>query len=238
MQTRQIRPCAFIGVILFISLIAIIPVHAHIVTVPDGLSPGDPYRLAFVTSITTQALNPSLAFYQNRVNGVISPDSPLTDLGATWYPMVSTISDLLVMSNSHTMPGEPGEMDPPIYNLHGYKVVASYSDLWNTPIPTPLQAPIVVNEQGEPYGGAYVWTGFGPLGEPIAPLGNPFSGYGVMTTDPFAWAHVGNASAGQYLPIYALSSELTVPTPIPGAVWLLGSGLGALFVLRRKGRKA
>ena len=48
---------------------------AQVTTVPPGLSPGDPYRLAFVTSTTRNALSSSIAVYNTFVTGVADGQS-------------------------------------------------------------------------------------------------------------------------------------------------------------------
>ena len=56
------------------------------ITIPVGLNPGDTYRLAFVTSTKTDALNSQIDYYHNFVNTL--------GLAATgisgWKALVST----------------------------------------------------------------------------------------------------------------------------------------------------
>jgi hypothetical protein len=46
------------------------PVAADPIVEPTGLNPGDPYRLAFVTSTTGVATSKDIAFYNNFVTNV------------------------------------------------------------------------------------------------------------------------------------------------------------------------
>jgi hypothetical protein len=262
-QTMKESWVCRIGLTLAVLLIAIIPVHADIVTVPEGLSLGDQYRLIFVTSQVTSAVSPMYIDYYNFVNNNVNvhdPD-PLTDLGATWEAIVSN-ENLLewdqgpywithASEQTQTRPNAPGDPDVPIYDLGGNLVASGNAQLWGTTNVATLESPIGINREGEDYSGL-VWTGTRPDG--LAAAGNGW-GNQALGADWDCGTDCGNAMVGSasatnwdwvsaddyarhdVLPLYAISEPLTV-VPVPAAIWLLGSGLAALLVFRRKGRKA
>ena len=63
------------------------------ITVPSDLNPGDPYRLAFVTSTTRDATSTNIADYNNFVSGVANGVTQLAALGTTWKAIGSTSAD-------------------------------------------------------------------------------------------------------------------------------------------------
>ena len=112
MKNTQYRLRALlIGVTLGVLLFVIIPVHAALVKVPTGLSPGESYRLAFVTSGLTQAANSDINYYNNFVATAASAVPALDDLGATWRVIGST-SAVDAYVNTDTNPSLAGV---PIY---------------------------------------------------------------------------------------------------------------------------
>jgi hypothetical protein len=60
------------------------------ITVPTGLSPGDEYRLVFVTSTTRNATSSNIADYNLFVTGVANTIPELLALGTTWSATGST----------------------------------------------------------------------------------------------------------------------------------------------------
>lgn len=255
-----------IGLTLAVLLIAIIPVHADIVTVPEGLNPGDQYRLAFVTIATTDAFNSTLAYYNDIVNDDVAASSTLSSLGASWTAIASTTCgfDCRAYNNTDTMPSVT-TTHYPIYNLQGELIAEDYYDLWSQDTDADgIATAIEYNRDGVEVN-TYVWTGtdihgFGAGTNQATPPANEGSlALGAIDFElNVGWPAIGDsASAGttwintqqggsyesdptwfeKLYPLYALSSPITV-VPVPAAIWLLGSGLGALLVLRRKIRKA
>jgi hypothetical protein len=249
-----------IGVTLGFLLITIIPMHADIVTVPDGLNPGDQYRLAFVTIATTNAFNSTLAYYNGIVNDDVAASSALLSLGASWTAIVSTGgSGERAYQNTDTCPTCPGTAHHPIYNLHGELIAVDYYDLWSVDSDADgIATAIQYNRNGEAVI-TYVWTGtqangFGagyPSTEGAYALGAidfvlnvGWPAIGQSDQAGTAWINAQQGGSDETYPtwfenpypLYALSSPITV-VPVPAAIWLLGSGLIALLAFRRKGRK-
>jgi len=237
------------GVTLFVSLIAIIPVHAAIITVPTDpdLQPGDSYRLAFVTDGTNIAYFSEVGFYDTIVRSRANQSElPGESSGVEWKAIVATVDDPNVYINTATDPSPSGANGVPIYNLAGEKVAADYDDLWDGS----LLNPIAVSQSGIDTRFAdsdwIVWTGFCYTGAdadctPLYKLGGNSgdpAGTGISdrTNGTWTWANVSDNANTEIYHLYAISSPLQV-VPVPAAIWLLGSGLVALLALRRKGRK-
>jgi hypothetical protein len=246
------------GLTLGVLLIAITPVRADIITVPDGLNPGDQYRLVFVTSTVTDSLSNDIGDYNNIVTTCVNTNAPaLSALGTTWKAIVSTSAvSARVNTGTDTPQGSPTSV--PIYNLQGGLVSTGNDSLWDMtdggPVPGSynLINPIAWNESGDLYDSA-VWTGTTSCGEPQdhpLALGDFLNGEDPHTTglagatdwdydnskDP--WIENWAMSPTTNLPLYGMSGVLTAPVPVPPAIWLLGSGLVALVGIRRRGRKA
>ena len=88
MNIRSIlRPCVFSLLVLLFGTSS----QASIQTQPASLNPGDPYRLAFVTSVFRNAFSSVIADY-NKFVVVAANDvgSSLEGLGATWNAIGST----------------------------------------------------------------------------------------------------------------------------------------------------
>src|SRR5437764_268592 len=69
------------------------------VAVPSGLSPGDTYRIVFVTSATTEATYRDINYYNNFVASAANCDPALATLNTTWTALVST-DTVNALSNS------------------------------------------------------------------------------------------------------------------------------------------
>jgi hypothetical protein len=89
-------------------------------TVPSGLSPGDKYRLAFVTSTTRDATSSDIADYNAFVTAVANTVPALTELGTTWTAIGSTAA-VDARDNTNTNPGNAEGV--PIYLLDGTLLV-------------------------------------------------------------------------------------------------------------------
>ena len=114
-------------------------VQASIITTPTDLSPGDEYRLAFVTS---GSIRPSdfIEDYNNFVDGYGD-----TILPGDWKAIASTFYSDDVQMSARDNTGTQGEAMIPIYNLIGERVADGYGDLWDGSI----QSPIQYNEDGD-----------------------------------------------------------------------------------------
>lgn len=164
-----------LGLLVLTVLVAVVGAAARldagvIVTVPAGLSPGDVYRLVFITSTTRDATSTQIQDYNTFVTSVADSVPALSALGASWFAIFST-SSVDAATNIGVSPPTTG-----IFNLSGVLLASGTADLFDGSI----LAPVGVDEQGNTYtGGNYpVWTG-PPVPFPPCPLcviaGNRFA---------------------------------------------------------------
>jgi len=130
-------------------------VFAAIITQPTSLSPGDTYRLAFVTSTARDATSTNIADYNTHVTLAANAIPALASLGTTWTAIGSTAT-VAARDNTDTVPSTVtgGSLGVPIFLLNDTKLVDSNDDLWDGSIDvvlnrTELDTAIV----------AQVWTG-------------------------------------------------------------------------------
>jgi hypothetical protein len=206
--------------------------RAVIVIPPTGLNPGDQYRLVFVTSGARDATSSNIADYNTFVTNAARNssvlDTALTNAGfnplaINWTAIAST-SAVNARVNTQT---QATDTSRPIYRLDGALVATSYTDLWDGFIGYPIN----VTESGTSIAGTpgtAVWTGtlqdgtspgsqLGSLGE-VSVRG--FVGFVPDTEVPvvdFRWVNSGGESSANFLPVYGISSVLTVPTAPPAA---------------------
>ncbi|NNM10649.1 MAG: hypothetical protein HKO60_01840 [Pseudomonadales bacterium] len=220
-----------------------------VVPVPPGLSPGDEYRLVFVTSGSTDAISSNIADY----NTFVQSFADTAGLGPGWTAIAST-STVDARDNTQTSSGGAYGNGIPIYRLDGALVVTDYIDLWDGFLLNPADGvvtPINIDEQGSLVNDAEgaegnVWTGTksgyltgdGGAGFDNEELGTatPVDGY-TGATSPY-WIEKSQQSPQSSLKrIYAMSSVLTVaPIPIPAAGWLFVTAIAGTIVVKRKNR--
>ena len=238
LQRRLVRVAAAAVAVVGWGAVIVAPTGASaaIVTTPVGLSPGDQYRLAFVTTTLRDATSSNIADYNDFVTLAANSEPDLADLGATWTAIAST-ETIDARDNTGTNPFFTGE---PIYLLDGTKIADNYADLWDGTINQPLD----IFQTGATAPFVPIFTGTGTNG--VASLGNElgifccFNKVMVGTTQfPFAKWILDEPVFGieTNKRFYAISSQLTVAAvPLPGALILFGSGLACLAVLRRRNR--
>ena len=214
-------------------------------------TPGNEYQILFVTSGSIAATSTNIADYNSFVTQQADLNPTLAALGATWNAIASTPStnaiDNCPMSNS-----------VPIYGTNGQIVVEYGGTFWGeaTPIQYDQNGDFVPNTEvwtGTSVNESYPGTGMLPLGEQI-----PFSMDPVVWEGPTMGATWWGGGTGiEYsegvwfygdgpnnilqtqLPMYALSSPITVPVPEPTTLTLSGSallgiGLACLWRLRAR----
>ena len=206
-------------------------VEGAIITVPTGLNPGDPYRLIFVTSTTTQATESSAAYYNDFVYNLAMSVPALAALNTTWT-VAGNLNGIGPWENT----GTEGDDDIPIYRLDNVVFAANYTALKGQ-----ATVPVLVNEKGEEMnaagvGAGRVWTGMTEAGG--VPGFNPANYIGAhANTDSgatdgayYTWGFHGQASTTENH-LYAMSG--VIPEPATGGLILLGA-TAFLGLLRRK----
>jgi hypothetical protein len=209
---------------------------------PTGLTPGEQYRIVFVTSDTTTAYDTNIADYNAFVTAAANSDADLAALDTTWTAIAST----------GTYPGGPtlvnaidniGVTGAAVYNTDGQLVASNdgtgAGGLWEG---DGISNPIEYDENGDSLATS-VWTGTGPDGDAfpyyyaIALGSGGDSVYGA-SADTIDWVDAcgglscgaAYADNGNTFSLYAISGDLTYePTPEPGTVSLMM--LGGMFVV-------
>ena len=176
---------------------------------PAGLTPGDTYRLVFVTTGQRTAVSPDINDYNTFVDGFGETLIP----GHDWRAIGSTAL-VDARDNTRTVPGSDPLGFVGIYRVDGVKVAASYTALWN--VSPSHTAPFNQNEFGTPVPpDNEVWTGTARftsgLAHPDFPLGNVTSNlsiYGKPSDVNTSWIQRGAATATQEKSFYAMSQVL------------------------------
>lgn len=213
-----------------------------ITLVPTGLSVGDKYHLAFVTSTIRDALSSDIDDYNAFVNaaadavGIGPNDFTSSPIGAiNWYAIASTAT---VHARDNAM------VSAPVYRLDDTLVATDFADMWDGA----LQNPLNLDETGSFRAGWLAWTGslVDGFGSPTDFLGPHFPEHFQCVTghssayilvSPSLW--IANFSTYSYhdYAFYALSEELTV-IPEPSTLVLMSCGLlGLLGICVKRRRK-
>jgi PEP-CTERM motif-containing protein len=205
---------------------------------PVGLSPGQQYRLVFVTSTTRDATSIDIADYNAFVTAAANTQQALVDLGTTWTAIASTDA-VDARDNTGTNPFVATGV--PIYLLDGVSLVAiDNADVWDGVIANP----IMITEAGAALA-TLVWTGTRLTGESGLgfPQGSPL---GSVTNDVIrglssqfapSWIDATGSPSAALSSLYGLSGVLIAPTviPAPGTLVLFALGLAGLGLAQRRG---
>ena len=181
-----------------------------IVTVPEGLNPGDQYRLVFVSSTTTTAENSDPAYYNNLVNTLANNVPALAALGTTWTTL-GNFNGVTPPQNTGTTPGTD---NPPIptYRLDGVRFANSYTDIYDANSAVGSVS-ISVNELGVENTNLIVWTGTDEASSAAVFGSNFFGATNVghgLTSDPYrVWGFFSRPNTQQNH-LYGISGVLTV----------------------------
>jgi len=128
-ETMRTLLC-FTTILLIVMTVATSPAGG--VVIPTGLTEGDPYHLAFVTSGTRTGNSTDIAVYNTFVQDQAAMNSSLTgtNVGVTYTAIASTET---VDASDNAL------VEAPIYLLDGTtKVADGFSDLWDGTLDAPL----------------------------------------------------------------------------------------------------
>jgi len=194
---------------------------------------GAPYRLAFVTSASTDGLSSNIADYNAFVNSVASSVPELAMLGNRWKAIVSTDS-VDARDNTDTNPAsDPGV---PIYLVDGSLLAMDNADLWDGII----QVPFDVQENATTSTAAFPYTGTASDGTAESPLGESIVMLGGTEATTGAWIEMftwGSPEAPGR--VYAISETLgPPPTAVPSLSARALALLGMLLVAGALGQSA
>ncbi len=188
---------------------------------PDGLSAGETYQLAFVTSTVTDATRSDLQYYFDFVNAA-----------AALNPDLAQFNFRPIISNETNDAQFVAYVWGPVYNLNGDMVATNKVDMWDGR----LLAPISHNQHQQSVS-SKVWTKttttgiYKPTIHPPAPINTTFVGHSMDVGN--GWIDREYRPTWAEYPLYALSDPISA-VPVPAALWLLGSGLLAMVGIRRK----
>jgi hypothetical protein len=216
--------------------------HASLMDAIDALSPGDQYRVIFVTNETTTATSSDIGVYDAIAQANADAGSVTNPFGLTWQALASTPS-VDARDHTNTVPGTGALIS--IFNTDGQLLAPSYAGLWDGV----LDAPIMFDADGMATVNDFVWTGTDSggagvvLGSGSAALGSGSSTtvYGrsdITGGNLFGtWVFLGGVPPADTFAIYAVSAVNTVGStavPTPGTIVLFGLGLAGLGYSRRK----
>jgi hypothetical protein len=235
------RRCAIVLVVLSF-LLPVAAAQAEVV-LPTGLVPNSQYEIAFVTADSTTATSSDITNYNNFVTMEARQDRVLAGLGVTWNAIASTGS---VNANANA----PFVSSIPVYNTLGQLVANATYPLYDQGVVPGSRENPLYTQTGGTQSSPYAWTGSNSAGnqdvtteifgghatttyhglgsaEPSmgAPADYTYSGFLSYYVDP----------ATTYLPLYALSTPITVPEP--GSLALLLAGVVSLLAYARRRRK-
>lgn len=218
-------------------------VSAQIVTVPPDLSPGQSYRLAFVTSTTRDAASSAVADYNSFVTSSALTQPLLAGLQTSWNAVASTE---FVDARDNTGMNPAVSAGVPVYRLDGARVANDNNYFWNSAFPLSTisfaeigtRTPITL-QSGPNVQRPWVWTGstVGGTRSPSNYLGSGanFAVAGVAYNDIYAanaWIGLATSSIFDSHALYGISGVLTVPnTNLAGDFDLDGDVDGHDFLL-------
>jgi hypothetical protein len=183
--------------------------------VPAGLAPGEPYQLAFVTSLGTGATSGDIGFY----NAFVQAAADAAGIGATeavtWSAIASTAT---VDANTNAV------VSAKVFNMNSELVATGFADFWDGSHTTGVGIDYNENGVGTNFN---VWTGTlaNGTGGGLNALGNPVAIWGESTLSSGSWVNRGAQNTTVVYRLYGLSEPLTAPIPEPHTWMMLLAGL-------------
>jgi hypothetical protein len=214
-----------------------------VITTPAGLSPGDTFRIVFVTDATTVATSSSIGFYNNFVSTDATNEAggglvTYNGVALTWSAIASTSTTDAI--------NNVGVTTAPVYLVDGTPIATSTgtTGLWSGSLS--IGNPIDEDLRGIVNGGLAVWTGTTPsgAGDPNLQLGNSSGSaeLGSTTHVNSSWVSVFPFPTAQPAVLYGISQVLTVQSyvPEPSSLSMAGTaiiGAGCAFGWSRRRKK-
>ena len=174
--------------------------------VPEGMGPGDRFRLLFVTSTTTTAESADIADYNAFAQARAAANTNLAGFSGQFRALISTGSVNIKDNAATTGTGVP------VHWLGGDKAADDYADLYDLS----WDSVSGLTETGGSYTGL-VWTGGNGRGETSLRryAGAAEVRMGDLSDDTRALSSPTHKAATEAYPLYALSPVLTVAQPEP-----------------------
>jgi hypothetical protein len=193
------------------------------------LTPGDTFRIAFVTDATTTATSTSIADYNDFVNADATTEAVV---GSVTYNGILITFSAIGSTEAVSAISNIGQTGAPVYLVDGTAIASSDTPssggLWSGA----LFAPLSEDLSGSKFGAELVWTGTEQAGTASAAfvLGSTAAPtlLGDSTDSGPNWINVfGTSNRSNEFPMYGISSLLTVPgVPEPSTIVIWGVMLG------------
>lgn len=179
--------------------------HAAI-PIPAGLQPGDTYHLLFNSSTMTNSFSSDIGFYNDFVQSAADAAGIGSSEGVTWNALASTAS---IDARLNAFVGT----NTPVYNTRGagmQKIADGFDDLWDGSIDSfPAYTERGFVNANDPWTGS-TSAGLRATGSTLGhPSGTAWCGRPSQTDS--RWFQILEVDTFFFLPVYALSEELTVP---------------------------
>ena len=226
------------AVVLGLCFCAAVEARANlIIATPSGLSPGDQFRIVFLTVATTQATNADIGYYNTFVTndainqaGGIGSNVVYGSTALTWTAIAST-NNVAAISNI-------GSFGVPVYLGSGTLITPSdtASGLWSGSLLSPINE-FLTNPF---FFDTAVWTGTLPDGSNAGSFtlgsGSGFGSLpGLSNKSNNEWVATGATPSTFSNNMYGISQVLTaVPEPSTCAMALAGLACGGSSMFRRR----
>ena len=200
--------------------------HAASILLPPDLVPGQTFQVAFVTTGTIDANSSDINVYNNFVADAAAAAGldVIDGQAVNWHAIMST-STIDARDNA--------PQTAPVYDLQTHLITPLPGGLWTTSRKF-LKHPINVSESGNALIMGYVWTASSTTGTysegPLVGRDLQLVGLGELVSIFPNWLHAAYLTPDNQYHLYALSSPITVPSPVPEPPSIRLSLLGALDV--------